>query len=225
MKTHVNENKLGVNQFALFDLLGEDRKKPKPEKEEALPEFYTDRKFYQGSGVYAYFVNALPGNVVKLDPISKTFSIATLTGYATTPPPVKILENAVIYSSKVDSGFSFNGSVVLGGFEVSEEEAMEIIIKDDVACLLENSMIDVPNLTAFAQNLGNLDNYFFIKGCVLSSVTAKKYRKQKFSAKINASFLTMGGETYSSNEKFSSQSLLSMEIVPLSVVVLPTLKV
>lgn len=217
MDTQVKKVSFGENKFQLIQIEGETRPKDPIKSEDLLPSYYLERKFYRGgSDTYTYEVGGLPGNIVKYDAETGKYEIATLVKFTKSNPPTKTLVDSIIYSSKVASGFSLSGSFLIGGIEVGKDQAMEIIIEDVVNCLLEDSMIDFASLNQYvAKNAEDLGAYYFIKGCVLSTVTVKKFKKSKFTSKINASFITLQGDVYSSQDKFSSQRLLSLELVSL----------
>jgi hypothetical protein len=58
-------------------------------------------------------------------------------------------------------------------------------------------------------------NTFFIKAATLTLLDSRKYTEAKFDASINSCFVTAGGKTYSSNEKFRRDKTVSMWIIPL----------
>ncbi|MDB5138025.1 MAG: hypothetical protein JWP37_4628 [Mucilaginibacter sp.] len=89
---------------------------------------------------------------------------------------------------------------------------MELNIQDATKSLVPDSLIDVDVIKQIAGSLpaDERKNYFYVKGAILTLIDNKKYTESKFDASINSCFVTAGGKTYSSNEKFQRDRVISI---------------
>ncbi len=94
---------------------------------------------------------------------------------------------------------------------------MELIIQDVIFSIITDDLILKEEVKKVAEKLTETErkNYFFVKGTTLTIVNNKKYKEQKFDAKINYTFVTAEGKVYGNNEKFSRERLVSLDLVAL----------
>lgn len=194
-------------------------KKPEKFKNQELPETYTNRTFIKNLSALTYKIEEIPGYIVKYDTLKKDYKIVSLTRLVKNNqyPETKIIDDGILYSSKINSGASFNASFLIGGLSVDAKSIMELIIQDAVLSIVPDTLIMVDEIKNIASNLNEEERqyYYFIKGTTLTLVNNKKYKEQKFEAKVNSTYVTAEGKVYSSNENFSRERLLSLDLISL----------
>jgi len=162
----------------------------------------------------SYDIFTIPGNIVKYNPKDSTFELKTLKAVikGNKPPLATTVNDGILYSAKINSSCSFNGTYLIGGLNVSKDEIMELNIQDAAKSLVPDSLIDVDLIKHIADGLpaDERKNYFYVKGVVLTLIDNRKYTETKFDASINSCFVTAGGKTYGSNEKFQRERIISI---------------
>lgn len=194
-------------------------KEPEPFTSEELPETYKNRTFIKNLSSLTYKLDEIPGHIVKYDKIKKDYKIVSLVRlvkdnqYSET----KIIDDGVLYSSKINSGASFNGSFLIGGLSVDSKSIMELIIQDVMLSIVPDTLILKDEIKRIAGNIDQSERakYYFIKGTTLTLVNNKKYKEQKFEAKVNNTYVTAEGKVFASNEKFSRERLISLDLISL----------
>ena len=198
-------------------------KKPEEFKNKELPETYTNRTFIKNLSALTYKLEEIPGYIVKYDAVKKDYKIVSLTRLVKNNqyPETKIIDDGVLYSEKINSGASFNASFLIGGLSVDSKSIMELIIQDAVLSIVPDTLIMVDEIKNIANNLGDEErkNYYFVKGTTLTLVNNKKYKEQKFEAKVNSTYVTAEGKVYSSNENFSRERLISLDLISLDEII------
>ncbi|HVV54249.1 MAG TPA: hypothetical protein VHC47_02925 [Mucilaginibacter sp.] len=192
---------------------------PEPPVTEDLPKSYKDRKFLNNASDLAYDLFMIPGNIVKYNPKDTTYEFKTLRAIikGNKLPVATAINDGMLYSAKINSNTSFNGSYLIGGLSVNKDEIMELNIQDAAKSSVPDSLIDVDAIKRIAESLpeDQRKNYFYIKSVTLTLIDNRKYSEGKFDASINSCFVTSGGKTYTSNEKFEREKTISVFLVSL----------
>jgi hypothetical protein len=161
----------------------------------------------------------VPGNIVKFNPKDTSYEFKTLKAIikGNKPPVATTINDGMLYSAKINANTSFNGSFLIGGLNVSKDEIMELNIQDAAKSAVPDSLIDVDVVKQVAESIPAEErkNYFYIKSVTLTLIDNRKYTESKFDASINSCFVTAGGKTYSSNEKFQRERTISVFLVSL----------
>ena len=186
---------------------------------EDLPRSYKQRKFINNISEISYDLFMVPGNIVKFNPKDTSYEFKTLKAIikGNKPPVATTINDGMLYSAKINANTSFNGSFLIGGLNVSRDEIMELNIQDAAKSAVPDSLIDVDVVKQVAESIPAEDrkNYFYIKSVTLTLIDNRKYTEAKFDASINSCFVTAGGKTYSSNEKFQRERTISVFLVSL----------
>jgi hypothetical protein len=181
---------------------------------EDLPRSYKKRDFMNNISDASYDIFTIPGNIVRWNAKDSVFEFKTLKAIikGNKPPLAATISDGQIYSAKINSNTSFNGTYLIGGLNVSKDQIMELNIQDATKSLVPDSLIDVDVIKQIAESLPADDrkNYFYVKGAILTLIDNRKYTESKFDASINSCFVTAGGKTYSSNEKFQRERVISI---------------
>jgi len=203
------------------------KKIEQPPTTEDLPRSYKQRRFINNVSELAYDLFMVPGNIVKYNPKDTTYEFKTLKAIikGNKLPVAATINDGILYSAKVNSSTSFNGSYLIGGLNVNKDEIMEINIQDAAKSSVPDSLIDVEQIKRVAASLpaDERKNYFYIKSVTLTLIDNRKFTEGKFDASISASFITAGGKTYTSNEKFQREKTISVFLVSLdNIISVPT---
>jgi hypothetical protein len=186
---------------------------------EDLPRSYKQRKFLTNVSDMAYDLFVIPGNIVKFNPTDTSYEFKTLKAIikGNKMPVANTINDGILYSAKINSTTSFNGSYLIGGLSVNKDEIMELNIQDAAKSTVPDSLIDVDQIKRVAESLpaDQRKNYFYIKSVTLTLIDNRKYTEGKFDASINSCFVTAGGKTYTSNEKFQREKTISVFLVSL----------
>ena len=186
---------------------------------EELPRSYKQRKFISNISGLSYDVFMIPGNIVKYNPVDTSYDFKTLKAIiiGNKPPIATTINDGVLYSAKINANTSFNGSYLIGGLNVASNEIMELNIQDAAKSFVPDSLIDVNVVKQIAAGIPDdqRKNYFYVKSVIVTYIENRKYTEAKFDASINSCFVTAGGKTYSSNEKFERERIISVFLVSL----------
>lgn len=194
-------------------------KKPEPFQSEELPESFKNRTFIKNLSSLTYKLEELPGHIIKYDAEKNDYVIVSIRRFVeeNKSPEATIIDDGILYSAKINSGASFNGSFLIGGLKVDSKSIMELIIQDVIMSIIPDALILKDVIEKVAENIpaSERKNYFFIKGTTLTIINNRKYKEQKFEAKVNNTYVTAGGKVFASNEKFSRERLVSLDLVSL----------
>ena len=142
-------------------------KKPQPFTNEDLPATYKSRKFIKNLAGMTYDIFLIPGNIVRYDTTSKDYEFKTLKGIIKNnkSPQISVIDDGILYSSKINSGASFNASALIGGLSVEAKKIMELVIQDAAKSIVPDTLIDVDVLKKIAESIpaDQRKNYFYIK--------------------------------------------------------------
>ena len=163
----------------------------------------------------------IPGNIVTFHPKDSTYEFRTTRAITKgNKPPIvtSIGGEGSLYSAKINSNTSFNGSYLIGGLNVNRDEIMEISIQDVAISTVPDSLVDEGAIKATIASLSDDEkkDLYYIKAVTLTYIDNRKYTEAKFDASINSCFVTAGGKTYSSNEKFRREKTVSLFLIPLA---------
>jgi hypothetical protein len=209
-----------VTAFGAYSAASNKKVEPEVVVEE-LPRSYKQRKFLNDVAGISYDLFMIPGNIVTFHPKDTTYEFRTSKAITkgSKPPIVTSLGNdGALYSAKINSTTSFNGSYLIGGLSVNRDEIMEISIQDVAISTVPDSLVDVDALKATIASLSDDEkkDLYYIKAATLTYIDNRKYTEAKFDASINSCFVTAGGKTYSSNEKFKREKTVSVFLIPLA---------
>jgi hypothetical protein len=211
----VSTDKMAIPRFFGF---GKDD--VEPFENEALPITLTNRTFIQNLAALSYEINQLPGHIVKFDEAKKDYKIVSIKRFVQNnfQPEIVAIDDGVLYDSKINAAAEFNGSFLIGGLKVGEKTIMELVIQDVFRSIVPGNKINLEALKEVADDIpaAELKHYSFIKGTTLTLINNKKYREQKFEAKVNATYVTAGGKVFSSNQKFARERLVAMDLIALN---------
>jgi hypothetical protein len=177
---------------------------------------YLKRDFYIGP-ISRYYLNEIPGHVFRKENDGTYTRISgrrlVLNNYY---PEVKIVDK-VYFSSAVNNSVVLKAAAAILKMEISDDQSAELILKDDAVCYLNDTLLNEELIKQLATKVGqtNLDKYYIAKAAGTSSIISKFYKKQKFKADVDASWLTVGGSTYSSRELFKQKIDVTMELISL----------
>jgi len=164
-------------------------------------------------------LDEIPGYIVRYDKKLKDYKIVSLVRLVKNNayPEMKLIDDGIIYSSKINSGANFNATALIGGLSVDSKSIMELIIQDVMLSIVPDTLILKDEIKRIAENIPAADrkDYYYVKGTTLTLVNNKKYKEQKFEAKVNSTYVTASGKVYASNDKFSRERLVSLDLISL----------
>ncbi|HWD89483.1 MAG TPA: hypothetical protein VG367_15230 [Mucilaginibacter sp.] len=186
---------------------------------EELPRSYKQRKFLNDASSITSDLFMIPGNIVTYNPKDSSYQFRTLKAITRNnkPPIVTSISDGQVYSAKINSTTSFNGTYLIGGLTVSRDQIMELNINDVAISTVPDSLVDVDAIKSAISGMTDDDkkNLYYIKAATLTTIDSRKYTESKFDAAVNSCFVTAGGKTYGSNEKFKRDKNVSVFIIPL----------
>ena len=142
-----------------------------------LPDSYKNRKFLGYDGGVDYDAASIPGNIVKYDSASMGYAIVTMKAIIKggKPAVAQKLTNAVIFSGKMTSASSFNGSNLINGIKVEKNQEMYMEIRDDAVYSVPDGQVDTTGIKAATQSLsvGERKKFFYITSATVSIITYK----------------------------------------------------
>ena len=125
--------------------------------------------------------------------------------------------NKVYYNNKLIDKKGLEIAILFLKLNISKNQTAELIIKDEMTVSLPDKLVNNTLLNEVKTKLGedNLENYYFATGATLSSISYKTFKEKRFKKGINASWITTGGEVYSSDDTFQFKSEVALELVSL----------
>jgi hypothetical protein len=145
-----------------------------------LPDAYKNRKFLGYDGGMDYDAASIPGNIAKYDSVSSSYEIMTLKPIVKGgKPAVAQKPNTVIFSGKMTSASSFNGSYLINGIKVEKNQEMDMEIRDDAIYSVPDGQVDTAGVRAAIQSLSASDRkkFFYITSVTVSIINYKIYDK------------------------------------------------
>ncbi len=177
---------------------------------------YSERSFFKGVAS-KYNIIEIPGHIFKdnHDGTYQKISIKRFVknyGY----PEVKLVDK-VYFSDRVTDTKQLNASAKIIGVNIDKENIIELILKDETTAYLQDSLINDTLISAFINRTdpNELEDYYFVQGVTISSVTHRTYKKQSYKAKIDYAWLSASGSSYGSKENIRSKLDISLELTKL----------
>lgn len=203
-------------------------KKPEPFTNQELPKSYTDRTFLKGLVNSTYDIFLVPGYIVRLDPKTGEYQRKTLTAVIkNNKMPVSAPidpESGLVYSNRINKSANFNAAAVIGGISVGDKQMMEFIIQDISSSTVPDSLIDKTLIASIVEKQipeAERKNYFYVKSATLTLINNKLFKETSFEAKVNSTYVTAEGKVFNSNEKFSRNRIVSVELISLDNLINP----
>lgn len=183
-----------------------------------LPKSYMGRDFlHRVSNTYDIFDYA--GKIFYWDSTTQVFIRVSPVSFIKkgAGPKAEPITDGELYVRKIDCGSSLNGSAAIAELSVEQGNLLEIILQDVAKSFVPDSMMNEQELKRVRDGLPQAEknNYYFAKSITLSTLTHRTLTTQKFKAKVSASWVTVGGETYKSAEEFSKERLISADMISL----------
>jgi hypothetical protein len=139
-----------------------------------LPDSYKNRKFLSDMAGLDFDPATAPGNIVKYDSASSGYEFLTLKAIIKGGKPAiaQKLADAVIFSGKVTSTSSFNGSYLINGISVKKSEEMDINLRDDAVYSVPDGQVDTATIRDAVKSLSasELINLFYITSATVTII-------------------------------------------------------
>lgn len=180
-----------------------------------LPESYRQRTFIKGLSGFAQNIDQLMGSMILIDG-NKT-SVLTRFVRQDKPPIVKSTTSDVIYSSKIDSKFKFNGAYCIGSAKVEKDQVYELVITDVALAFLPEDYIPYVEICRASQNVApeTRKKTYYVRSAKLTTVYSRAFNKISNAETISGVAFSVGGEIFSSTDQFKVDYIVSVDIVSL----------
>jgi hypothetical protein len=195
--------------------------------DDALPADFTKRTVYGDSSAVRGNLPDFIGHAIEIDKDgnAKKISAGRFVVNDTKPPIVPIdAASGQIYSSKIDKQFKESGSasylVASISTSMSNDDMLEVIIRDVATSSLDSDKIDQQKLAAFAKSLPAKAGVqrCFVQGVRIASISYRKYAKADANAKVAAgTAFQAGGAVYNTSEQFTGDYKLSIDCIDLDI--------
>lgn len=180
-----------------------------------LPDSYKQRTFIKGLAGFVNKIDQLVGAMILVEG-NKT---SVLTRFVRTdkPPVVTTSTSDVIYSSKIDSKFKFNGAYSIASTKVEKDNISEIILTDVGYAFLPEDYIPYIEICRAATNVApeTRKNTYYVRSAKLTTVYTRSFQKVLGNAEVNGVVFSVGGEVYSSSDQFKLDYVVSVDLVSL----------
>ncbi|MDZ4712644.1 MAG: hypothetical protein SGI89_10010 [bacterium] len=177
---------------------------------------YLERSFFNGVSS-RYNINEIPGHIFK-DNHDGTYQKISVKRFVKnySYPEVKLVDK-VYFTDRVTDTKQLNASAKIIGVNIDKENIIELTLKDETTAYLQDSLINDTLITAFINriNPSELQDYYFVQGVTISSVTHRSYKKQSYKAKVDYAWVTASGSSYGSKENIKSKLDISLELTKL----------
>ncbi|WP_339744510.1 hypothetical protein [uncultured Rubinisphaera sp.] len=172
-----------------------------------LPKDYTKRVLWSQTDAFKYDISQLAGHVIVGDKKTGEFRRGgryLKPGYE---PTVSIIDDGVIYNSKVDKTASSKSNYLEFAAGLDAKQTAEVTIADSSTVLIPWKQVPMDELVQENERqLEEGEERYYIQGVVLASVTIRNYRELAADASIIA------GEAFGANGKiFTSTSEVSKD--------------
>lgn len=174
---------------------------------------YLDRKFLEDDVASKYFIDQVPGHIYKKTDQDKFRRVSIKRFIVKNAAPKVKIVNKEFFNNRIVDQSSLSIAAKIINVAVSKKDIMEMIIKDESTVILPDSLINFNLLAALIKKMDDseLEDYYFVYGTTLGSVTHKVFSEQKFNAKIDYAWLTASRETYGSASTMKSTMDVSLE--------------
>jgi hypothetical protein len=180
-----------------------------------LPESYKQRTFIKGLAGFVNKIDQLVGSMVIIEG-NKT-SVLTRFVRQDKPPIITTSTSDVIYSSKIDSKFKFNGSYSIASTKVEKDQINELIITDIAYAFLPEDYIPYLEICRASGNVTpeTRAKTYYVRSAKLTTVYTRAFRKIIGDTDVNGVVFSVGGEVFSSSDQFRVDYIVSVDLVSL----------
>jgi hypothetical protein len=127
-----------------------------------------------------------------------------------------------LYQGKVTRGFSAGGNYLIFSANLSDDQAAEVTIKDEVTVGFKDpTQIPYDKLAEEAKNVPQGKRRFFVTGATLTSVAHKYYRATKGDAQIAGTAFGANGKVYVSQDEFVYDPVISLKVEDIGLLAQP----
>jgi len=144
-----------------------------------LPESYKQRTFIKGLAGFVNKIDQLVGAMILVDG-NKT-SVLTRFVRQEKPPVVTTATSDVIYNSKIDSKFKFNGAYSIASTKVEKDNICEIILTDIGYAFLPEDYIPYLEICRAATNVApeTRSKTYYVRSAKLTTVYTRAFQKYR----------------------------------------------
>lgn len=180
-----------------------------------LPESYKQRTFIKGLSGFVNKIDQLVGAMILVDGNKTT--VMTRFVRHDKPPVVTTSTSDVIYSSKIDSKFKFNGAYSIASTKVEKDHICEIILTDVGFAFLPEDYIPYLEICRAATNVApeTRKKTFYVRSAKLTTVYTRAFQKVQGNTEVNGVVFSVGGEVYSTTDQFKLDYVVSVDLVSL----------
>lgn len=180
-----------------------------------LPQSYKERTFIKGLAGFTNNIDQLVGSMILIDG-AKT-SVLTRFVKDGKPPIVATSTSDVIYSSKIDQKFKFNGAYCIASTKVGADAIYEIVITDIATAFLPEDYVPYYEICKASSNVPaeTRKKTYYIRSAKLTTVYTRAYQKVSGETAVSGVAFSANGEVYSSTDQFKVDYIVSVDIVSL----------
>lgn len=180
-----------------------------------LPESYKQRTFIKGLAGFVNKIDQLVGAMILVDGNKTT--VLTRFVRQEKPPVVTTATSDVIYSSKIDSKFKFNGAYSIASTKVEKDHISEIILTDVGYAFLPEDYIPYLDICRAATNVAPETRHktYYVRSAKLTTVYTRTFQKVLGNAEVSGVVFSVGGEVYSTTDQFKLDYVVSVDLVSL----------
>jgi hypothetical protein len=123
----------------------------------------------------------------------------------------------VIYNSKIDSKFKFNGAYSIASTKIEKDNIYEIILTDIGYAFLPEDYIPYLDICRAATNVApeTRAKTYYVRSAKLTTVYTRAFQKAMGSAEISGVVFSVGGEVYNTTDQFKLDYVVSVDLVSL----------
>ena len=184
---------------------------------DVLPKDYTDRTFIKGLAMYRNKIEELVGCLIILEDNDKASIIGQYIEF--NQPPVKNINlSDVLYSSKINSSASFNGSYMIASASATATSIVELILTDINGVLIPEKSIPYLEICKASKKVDSLikKQIYYIRSVKLTNVHSKAYRKITSDTSLSGMVFNVGGKVYNSSDQFKNDYVVAVDMVSLN---------
>lgn len=210
---------LPLQAFAVDDIKVSDRTNDPILKQLGVNPFeeYLSKKIIDNSVASRYDISEVPGHIYKLNDDNTYSRVSSKRLVINNQYPKAEAVNKVYYNNKLVDKKGLEIAILFLKLNISKNQTAELIIKDEMTVSLPDELVNNELLNDVKTKLGqnNLENYYFATGATLSSISYKTFKEKRFKKGVSASWITTGGDVYSSDDSFQFKSEVALELVSL----------
>ncbi len=180
-----------------------------------LPESYKQRTFIKGLAGFVNKIDQLVGAMILVDGNKTT--VLTRFVKQDKPPVVTASTSDVIYNSKIDSKFKFNGAYSIASTKIEKDNIYEIILTDVGYAFLPEDYIPYLDICRAATNVApeTRAKTYYVRSAKLTTVYTRAFQKAMGSTEISGVVFSVGGEVYNTTDQFKLDYVVSVDLVSL----------